>query len=230
MRDIRFLIPNLLTSASIVVGFFSLLATADGRYETAVYLLVAALLLDTFDGRLARRLGATSRFGKEMDSFSDSLSFCAAPAFLVQQAVVGSTGVWGVLACVGYLLAGVLRLARYNINADSHTKARRTTGVPTPVAAGYALVLVLMRDQVPPAIAALAMAGLALLMVSRWRLPELQGRGLIAVAFIVGMFSYLAVIYSPNWYTVGWWNVWNLIILITFHYRDRHVPSGLASS
>jgi len=134
------------------------------------------------------------------------------------------------MAAVAYLLAGVLRLARYNLHADTHSKAQRTTGVPTPVAAGYALALVLMRDQVPPLIGALVIGGLAVLMVSRWRLPELHGRGFIAVAFIVGLFSYLAVIWRPNWYTIGWWNLWNLIIYVTFHFRDRRVRTELVSS
>jgi CDP-diacylglycerol--serine O-phosphatidyltransferase len=230
MRDIRFLVPNLLTSASIVVGFFSLLATAEGRYEVAVYLLVAALFLDTFDGRLARRLGATSEFGKEMDSFSDSLSFCAAPAFLVQRAVLAPLGVFGILASIAFLLAGVLRLARYNVSADTHAKARRTTGVPTPVGAGYLLALVMMRDQVPVGIGVLVVALMALLMVSRIQLPELQGGGFSIVALAVGAVSYLAVIWQPNWYTVGWWNLWNLVILVTFHLLDRRPRTGLVSS
>ncbi|MEE8277926.1 MAG: CDP-alcohol phosphatidyltransferase family protein, partial [Thermoanaerobaculia bacterium] len=71
-----------MTAANIVVGFMAMLAAADDRYELAVYLMLLAILLDMFDGRIARRLKATSRFGQEMDSFGDSLSFCAAPALL----------------------------------------------------------------------------------------------------------------------------------------------------
>ena len=73
-----FFIPNSVTAANIVVGFVSMLAAADGRFNLAVYLLVCAVLLDMADGLLARKLHVTSKFGQEMDSLSDSLSFCAA--------------------------------------------------------------------------------------------------------------------------------------------------------
>ena len=73
-------VPNSVTAANIVVGFIAMLAAADGKFRLAVYLLFIAMLLDLVDGRLARKLGATSKFGQEMDSLSDSLSFCAAPA------------------------------------------------------------------------------------------------------------------------------------------------------
>lgn len=205
--------PNSVTAANIVVGFIAMLAAADGKFRLAVILLTVAVLLDLADGRVARMLNATSKFGQEMDSLSDSLSFCAAPAFLVHQAILRPLEGLGVFVAVSFVLAGVYRLARFNLTSDEHEKASTTTGLPTPIAAVYMMALVLMRDQVPLAAAATLVLILALLMLSHWHLPEVQSRGWLGAAFGIGILSYFALVARPNWYTVGWWNVWNLVIL-----------------
>lgn len=222
----RFLVPNLLTAANIAAGFLSMLAAAEGSYEQSVYWLVLAILLDLLDGRVARWLRATSRFGQELDSFSDSLSFCAAPAFLAQRAVLRPLGGLGVAASLLFLLAGVLRLARFNLTSDAHSKASHTTGVPTPIAAGYIMALVLMRDQVPPAPAGLVVLVFALLMVSRIPLPEMRGRSPVTLTLIVGLVNYFAVVIWPNWYTVAWWNLWNVVILLVARGSDRRLQAA----
>lgn len=206
-------VPNAVTAANIVVGFIAMIAAADGKFRLAVTLLMVAILLDLADGRVARLLHATSKFGQEMDSLSDSLSFCAAPAFLAHQAILRPLEGLGVFVAVSFVLAGVYRLARFNLTSDEHQKASRTTGVPTPIAAGYLMALVLMRDQIPVPAAATVVLIVAMLMLSRWHLPEIQSRGWLGAAFGVGLLNYLALLAWPNWYTVGWWNVWNLVIL-----------------
>ena len=216
-----FFIPNSVTAANIVVGFVSMLAAADGRFKLAVYLLVCAVLLDMSDGLLARKLHVTSKFGQEMDSLSDSLSFCAAPAFLVHQAILQPLGGFGVAVAVAYVLAGVYRLARFNLISDEHEKSRWTTGVPTPAAAGYIMALVLMRDQVPVAAAVTLVLVAAMLMVSRWHLPEFKGSGLVTRLLIIGVFTYFAVVLWPSWYTIGIWNAWNVVILLAARAEAR---------
>lgn len=218
---LRWLAPNLITAANMTVGFLSMLAAADGKFETAVYLLILAVLLDLFDGKLARQLNVTSEFGQEMDSFSDAVSFCAAPAFLAYAAILRPLGAIGVIVAPMYLLAGVLRLARFNLTSDAHGKARSTTGVPTPVAAGYVMALVLMRDQISAGVAAFVVVILAGLMVSHLHLPEFRGKSSVTVALLVGILNYLAVVAWPNWYTVGWWNLWNVVILLVARSEDR---------
>ena len=225
-----FFIPNSVTAANIVVGFVSMLAAADGRFKLAVYLLVCAILLDMADGLLARKLHVTSKFGQEMDSLSDSMSFCAAPAFLVHQAILEPLGGFGVAIAITYVLAGVFRLARFNLISDEHEKARWTTGVPTPIGAGYIMVLVLMRDQVPLTGAVALVLVVAMLMTSRWHLPELKGSNLVSSFLIIGMFTYFAVVARPNWYTIGIWNAWNLVILLAARAearRDEEAPEVL---
>lgn len=219
----RLFVPNAVTAANVVVGFVSMLAAADGRYELAVYLLLIAILLDVADGRLARWLKATSKFGQEMDSLSDALSFCAAPAFLAHQALLGSLRGFGALVSSLYLVAGIYRLARFNLTSNVHAKARKTLGLPTPIGAGYLMVLVLMRDSIPEAAAAAVVLGMAMLMVSRISLPELHGRGPVAVTMLIGVANYLAIMVWPNWYTIAWWNLWNVVILFAARAEDRRL-------
>lgn len=227
---IRWLAPNLITAANITAGFLSMLAAAEGYFERAVYLLLLAVLLDLFDGKVARRLKVTSKFGQEMDSFSDAVSFCAAPAFLAHQAILRSLEASGVIVALVYLLAGVFRLARFNLTTDAHSKARSTTGVPTPVGAGYVMALVLMRDQIGPPVAALVLLIMAGLMISRIPLPEFRGKSAVTFALLVGVLNYFALVVWPNWYTVIWWNLWNVVILLVAKSEDRRLQEAGSTS
>lgn len=210
-----------MTGAGLVLGFLSMLAANQADYDGAVYLLVAAVFCDLFDGQLARRLQATSRFGQQFDSLSDSISFGVAPAFLVYQALLRPLGPWGVAAALVYVMAGVLRLARFNVTADAHTKDRRTLGVPIPIGAGYAMAVTLMRDHLSAWTAAGMLVLLALLMVSRVRLPQIQKSSVVNLLIVVGIGNYLAVVAWPSWTTVVWWNLWNVVILATAWLEER---------
>lgn len=211
----------MVTGANIAAGFVAMLQVAAGEFERAVYLLVLAVVLDMLDGPLARRLHATSVFGKHLDSFSDVSSFGVAPAFLIYHAELKPLGAFGVAVALGYLLAGVYRLARFNLVADPHRKSSRTMGVPIPVGAGYVMALALMRDRLPPWAVVGVIVVVAAAMVSRWRLPSLAGAGVVTAMLLVGICNYLAVVAWPNWYTVAWWNVWNLAILVAARSADR---------
>lgn len=226
----RSIIPNAVTAANIMAGFAAMLLAAKGRFDESVYLLVVALYLDTFDGRLARMLKATSDFGKQLDSFSDTVSFGVAPVFLVYQAILSERGAIGLGATMLYLLAGVFRLARYNLLADSHSKGRRTLGVPIPIAASYLMAVALMRDHLPPLAATLVVVIMAVCMASRWRLPELAGFGPVAVMLLIGIVNFMFVVIRPNWYTVIWWNVWNVMILVAARREERQWPLEAAQS
>jgi len=219
----RIWLPSMLTAASIAAGFLSMILAAGGRFDAAVYLLVLAIGLDTFDGRVARWLGATSEFGRELDSISDAVSSGAAPALLVYLAQLRSLGAVGVAVAVIYLLAGMYRLARFNVLSDAHSMARRTIGIPIPVGASYLMAVVLMRDQLPAAAAAGVALVAALGMASRWKLPALKGANLSTAMLGVGILNYLTFVVWPNWYTVGWWSFWNLLIIIVARSEDRRL-------
>jgi CDP-diacylglycerol--serine O-phosphatidyltransferase len=212
----KILAPAALSAANIAAGFGAMAATADGRFEMAVYLLVLAVFLDMFDGPVARRLHATSTFGQQLDSLSDALSFGATPAFLAYRALLQPLGPVGFLLSLVYLLAAVFRLVRFNLTSDAHQKEERATGVPTPIGAGYVMALVLMRGEIPPLASAAVVLVLAGLMVMKFELPTLKGKSVVTATIAVGVVNYLAVVAWPNWYTVAWWNLWNVVILVAF--------------
>lgn len=221
VMTLRALIPNLLTMANISAGFLAVVATGHDRFDLAVWLIVAAILLDMFDGRVARWLGTTSAFGQQLDSFSDAVSSGVAPAFLVQRAVLAPLGPLGTIASLVYLLAGVGRLTRFNLTSDAHVKARKTMGVPIPVAAGYMLVLVVMREHMPAWVAAAVAIIMAALMVSRIRLPELRGNDVVGLLMVTGIAAYFWVLLQPGWVPVAVWNGINVLILLTAAYLER---------
>ncbi len=198
------------------------LVAAD-RFDEAVYLLALAIVLDLLDGRVARRLRATSEFGRQLDSFSDAGSFGIAPAFLVYHANLQGLKSAGVLVAIVYLLAGMFRLGRHNLLSDVHAKARRTMGLPIPIGASYLMAVVLLRDSIPPAAAAGVVLLMACAMVTRWKLPELRGSGAVTAMLGVGIANYLAFLAWPGWYTAGWWTLWNLAIVAAARTEDRRL-------
>lgn len=211
---LRFLAPNLVTIANISCGFVSLGMAAEAHYDLAVWVLYVAIVLDVLDGRVARWLKATSEFGKQLDSFSDALSFGVAPAFLVWRANLHGLGQAGLAVALAYMVAGVLRLARFNIISDAHAKSSRTVGMPIPIGAGYLMAAVAMRDEIPPAATALVVFALALCMISRWPLPNLRGKDVVTGMLLVGAGTYTAVLVWPSWTTVAIWNLWNVAIVV----------------
>jgi CDP-diacylglycerol--serine O-phosphatidyltransferase len=219
----RLLAPNAVTAANIAAGFLAIIAAADGRFELAVYVLLLAIILDMCDGSIARRLGATSEFGQEMDSFSDALSFGAAPAVLVYLAILKPLGFLGLLASVSYLLTALLGLTRFVLTTDAHRKERRTVGVPVPIAASYLMAMTLMRDQMPATAALVVTAVFSLLMISHVHLPNLKGRNVVTLMLLIGIVNYLAVVFLPSWYSIGWWNIWNACILVVAGARERRL-------
>jgi len=228
-RDsLRYVAPNVVTAANIAAGFGSMLAAANGGFEVAVYLLVLCILLDLADGRVARRFNATSELGQQLDSFSDAISFCAAPAFLIQRALLTELEGIGVAVSLTYVMAGVFRLARFNLTSDAHGKAPKTCGLPTPIAAGYLMTLALMRDDISPEAAAIVVLFFAGFMISRVPLPEIPPRGALGVAFFIGFWSFIVVVLKPNWYTIGFWNVWSVFILLFAKVQERRFTSSEA--
>jgi CDP-diacylglycerol---serine O-phosphatidyltransferase len=220
MGRFRYVIPNLITCANIALGFLSIPLAAAGRFEVAVYLLVGAVLLDMCDGAAARKLKATSAFGQQMDSLCDAMSFCAAPALLAYWSVLHELGWTGLAVSLCYLIAGVLRLARFNVSSDVHSKESRSTGLPTPIGAGYLMAIALMRDHLPPFAAAAVVMLIAVVMISRFPFPGVKGRKAATYAIFVGLANYLAVVFWPNWYTVIWWNLWNVVIVLIAHFES----------
>jgi len=130
----RALVPNLITLGNLFLGFSALLLISNERFVTACWLLVVAGILDGLDGLTARLFKSNSRFGAEIDSLVDVVSFGVAPALLVYKVFFHSFGFIGILLAFLPLCGGVLRLARYN--SAPKAKYRGFKGLPIPSSAG----------------------------------------------------------------------------------------------
>jgi CDP-diacylglycerol--serine O-phosphatidyltransferase len=135
----RVLIPNLLTLFGLALGLTAIRFSDEGRLDLAVIAVVAAAVLDGLDGRVARMLRGTSRFGAELDSLADFVNFGVAPALILYHAVLGQAPSLGWLAALVFATAMALRLARFNVALDDLSrpewKKNFFTGVPAPAGA-----------------------------------------------------------------------------------------------
>ena len=125
------ILPSALTLGNLFFGIWAIVSAARSDYERAAWLIVFAGILDTLDGRVARVTQTGSRFGEELDSLVDAISFGVAPA-LIMYFIFLSEG-WGWIAAFFYVAAAVTRLARFNVEQAGHAKVA-FHGLPSPSA------------------------------------------------------------------------------------------------
>src|SRR5512142_263067 len=135
-RRIRgvFLLPNLITTASLFAGFYAIVAAIDGRFHAAAWAILVSLILDGLDGRIARMTHSTSGFGVQYDSLADLVAFGVAPALLVYLWALKPYQQFGWVAAFLFVVCGALRLARFNVQTGS-MDPRYFNGLPIPAAA-----------------------------------------------------------------------------------------------
>ena len=189
---LRYTIPNSFTALSLLLGVASIVTTQLGDLELAGWIIVWCGLLDVLDGVSARLLKATSSFGAEFDSMADLVSFGVAPAVLILNAglqigdiEVESGQFWVLAVAVAvFVLAGAMRLARFNV-ASEETTHGWFSGVPITATGGgliSSIVLVLIHhDDIAELLPLhlyfpVLMFVLAILMVSRIRFPKATRR------------------------------------------------------
>jgi CDP-diacylglycerol--serine O-phosphatidyltransferase len=141
---LRALAPNAITSAALCSGLTGIRFATDGQWEKAVLAVILAGMLDGIDGRVARLMKAQSRFGAELDSLADNVSFGVAPALILFMWSLHDLPRLGWLAALALAVCCALRLARFNARIDlaeqPHKSAGFLTGVPAPVGAGLAFL------------------------------------------------------------------------------------------
>jgi CDP-diacylglycerol--serine O-phosphatidyltransferase len=142
-------LPSLFTVLNLFFGFWAIIDAVNGHFERAAWLIILAGVLDGLDGRIARMMHATSDFGREYDSLADVVSFGVAPAILIYQWGLQETGRWGWTVAFLFLVAGSIRLARFNVRAQLADR-RYFTGLAIPGGAG-ALTLMVLNDPEPVA-------------------------------------------------------------------------------
>ena len=192
MIKLRYTIPNSFTAMSLLLGVGSIVTGQLGELELAAWMIVWCGLLDVLDGLAARLLKATSDFGAEFDSMADLVAFGVAPGMLVLQAGMEIGGVkldtgafWVLLVSVAvFVLAGAMRLARFNI-ATGKPPSGWFTGLPITAAGGglvsTGVILLIRYDEIAAAMPLHAylpiiMFVLALGMISSIRFPKIVRR------------------------------------------------------
>ena len=135
----RYVLPNLVTLIGLCLGLTAIRFAVAGRFELSVFFIAGAAVLDGLDGRLARALNGTSRFGAELDSLADFIDFGVAPAMLLYFWTLSSLQGAGWFAVMVYVVACALRLARFNVMIDDPKKpawmGQFFTGMPSPAGA-----------------------------------------------------------------------------------------------
>tara|TARA_B110000438_G_scaffold76671_1_gene76851 strand:+ start:955 stop:1692 length:738 start_codon:yes stop_codon:yes gene_type:complete len=196
---VRYSIPNMFTAASLLLGFASIITSQTGNIEQAAWMIVWCGILDVMDGLSARLLNATSPFGAEFDSMADLVSFGVAPAILMLNAVMSlndidrySVEFWILSISVSaFVLAGALRLARYNLSSDKPMKGW-FSGIPITAAGGgltaTAVILLLRYNDILGAelinfYVPIFMFILAIGMVSTFKFPKMMKRDGIYINF-----------------------------------------------
>ncbi len=143
MKKGIYLFPSLLTLSNLAAGLMAIIYADGYHLSSSAWCIIAAILLDMLDGRVARWAGATSQFGVELDSLCDLVSFGVAPAFLMYRVALESWGRPGYMIVIFFAMTAALRLARFNLRSQSGEVATHFTGLPVPAAAGILASFVL---------------------------------------------------------------------------------------
>ena len=148
-------LPSLITLANLFLGFLSILIIQRGYMIMGCNLIMIAAILDSLDGKLARKIGVASSFGKEIDSLADLISFCLAPSFLIFNLFYYSHSIdyrmsdllFFYLAIISSfpVLMGAIRLARFNISHSEENQSLYFIGLPSPMAAISICSIVLLK-------------------------------------------------------------------------------------
>jgi len=243
--SLRALVPNAITAAALCSGLTGIRFAIAGDFENAVQAVILAGVLDGIDGRAARLLKAQSRFGAELDSLADSISFGVAPALIVYLWSLRDLPSFGWIAALAFAICCVLRLARFNARIDNldqpHKQAGFLTGVPAPVGAGLAFlpVYIWLASGLPEfahpvaigvwmlLIAFLMISNLPTLSWSRVRPPNHLRIGLLALIGIL-----MAALLTEPWLTLAGVSLVYLVLILPYgllryarvRRRDASIP------
>ena len=147
LRRVVIVVPSLFTLFNLFFGIWAMVLATRGDFYRAGWFIVFAGILDTLDGRVARISGTGTRFGAELDSLVDIVSFGVAPAFLMYQVEFAGAGQAAWIFCYFYVMAAAIRLARFNVTQAGRPKAY-FIGLPSP-AAGMTLATYYPFSQTP---------------------------------------------------------------------------------
>lgn len=214
---LRAMVPNAITAAALCAGLTGIRFAITGDFDKAVLAILLAGMLDGIDGRIARLLKAQSRFGAELDSLADNVSFGVAPALILFMWSLDDLPRIGWFAALAYAIACALRLARFNAQIDLADEPRKTagffTGVPAPAGAGLVFMPLylwtvsnneLFRDPWLVSIWLVAMAFLMISNVATMGWGKLRPRRALRLE-VIALFGLVgaALITEPWWTLIG---------------------------
>ena len=205
MRRAVVVVPSALTLGNLFFGIWAIVSASKGDFRSAAWFVMFSGILDMLDGRVARISGAGTRFGAELDSLVDCISFGVAPAMIMYFLEFSSGGNLAWMLCFGYVAMAAMRLARFNVLHDQQPTPGWFTGLPSP-AAGMTLATYYPFSQTSWYQASLAylnfqrqglvvlMALLAVLMVSHVKYPKFPPIGFRSVKGLFGLGFHLVVL------------------------------------
>ena len=172
------ILPSLFTTGNVFCGFYAFIAVLNEQFYFAAWAIVAGMIFDGLDGRIARLTKTTSAFGEQYDSLADIITFGMAPAFLAYSWVLKPFGRLGWMAAFLFLLCAALRLARFNVTKPE-IRSEHFVGLPSPASAiVIASIVIAFEDlfatRINPFIMVMVVYALAFLMVSNIKYPAFK--------------------------------------------------------
>lgn len=214
---LRVVIPNLITVLAICAGLSGIRLAFEGRFELAVVMVLLAALLDALDGRTARMLKGSSKFGAQMDSLADIVNFGAAPALLLFAFLLHQLESIGWIAALIFAIACALRLARFNVMAEDPDRpawqSAYFVGIPAPAGAILVMLPIYLGflgmpvGEAPAVAASIYSVLIGFLMVSRVRVWSGKAPGQriqrdYVPLFILGTVLVVMLFVAYTWYTL----------------------------
>ena len=197
-----YLLPNLLTTAALFSGFYSIVAAMKGYYDVAAMAVFVAMIADGLDGRVARMTNTQTAFGAEYDSLADMVAFALAPALIIYSWSLSSLGKFGWMVAFVYTAATALRLARFNTQSHDEDK-NYFQGLPCTMAAPVVAGMVWLGGfynvtgiivAIPAAIITLILAVLMVSHVRYYSFKKIDFKGKVPFMAIVVFVLVLAAI------------------------------------
>ena len=172
------ILPSLFTTGNVFCGFYAFVAVLNEQFYFAAWAIVAGMIFDGLDGRIARLTKTTSAFGEQYDSLADIITFGMAPALLAYSWVLKPFGRLGWMAAFLFLLCAALRLARFNVTKPE-IRSEHFVGLPSPASAVVIASIViafedLFATRMNPFIMVMVVYALAFLMVSNIKYPAFK--------------------------------------------------------
>lgn len=205
IRRVVVVVPSAFTLGNLFFGLWAIVAAYNGGYMWAGWFIMFAWVMDGIDGRVARASNTGTRFGAELDSLVDVISFGVAPALLIYFEDFATLGKFAWVLCFLYVTCAAIRLARYNVHAAHGGRPSAWfTGLPSPAAGTtlavfYAFTQTTWYPRIAPAnaqhqITVSMMVVLAALMVSNVKYPRLPAAGFRTVGQLGGLALYLGIL------------------------------------